>query len=61
MRPVGRPPYGDASKRLISLRVHPLLLTELRELAAELGMPYQSLMHDILEKNVARMMRARKR
>lgn len=46
---VGRPPTGKA-KRLIALRVDPKLLAKLRRLAARKDMPYQTLMHELLEK-----------
>ncbi len=48
---VGRPPTGKA-KRLIALRVDPKLLAKLRRLAARKDMPYQTLMHELLEKAI---------
>lgn len=59
MRPLGRPPLGDAAKRLIAFRINPNLLLRLRGLATEVGKPYQTLMHEILEKSVARAARRR--
>ncbi len=59
MRPLGRPPLGDATKRLIAFRINPNLLLRLRGLATEVGKPYQTLMHEILEKSVARAARRR--
>jgi uncharacterized protein (DUF4415 family) len=46
---VGRPRTGHA-KQLIALRISPQLLAQLRRLAAEQDKPYQTLIHDILEK-----------
>lgn len=59
MRPLGRPPVGDATKRLIAFRINPNLLLRLRGLAADLGKPYQTLMHEILERSMARATRRR--
>jgi predicted DNA binding CopG/RHH family protein len=48
-RRVGRPKTGRA-KRLIAIRISPSLLAELRRQAAKQSMPYQALIHDLLEK-----------
>lgn len=49
MRRVGRPASGMA-KRLIAIRLSPRLLSQLRKMAAKEGKPYQSLIHELLEK-----------
>ena len=46
---VGRPRIGDA-KQLIAIRVRPSLLGKLRKAAMEKGIPYQTLIHEILER-----------
>lgn len=48
-RRVGRPKAGDA-KQLIAIRIHPRLLARLRRLAARHSKPYQTLIHELLEK-----------
>ena len=48
-RRVGRPPTGRA-KQLIALRVSPALLARLKRMAKQKKMPYQTLMHELLEK-----------
>lgn len=52
-RRVGRPPSGRA-KRLIAIRIDLRLLSALRRLAARLGKPYQTLVHEVLEAAVRR-------
>ena len=49
MRRVGRPASGMA-KQLIAIRLSPRLLSQLRKMAAKQGKPYQSLIHELLEK-----------
>ena len=49
MRPVGRPVTGMA-KQLIAIRLSPSLLSALRKMAAKKGKPYQTLIHELLEK-----------
>ncbi len=58
-RPIGRPPVGDAVKKSIAIRINPNLLSELRSMAARKHIPYQTLIHDILERSVARASRRR--
>lgn len=53
MRRVGRPSTGMA-KQLISIRLSPRLLATLRKLAAKQGKPYQTLIHELLEKAASR-------
>lgn len=48
MRRVGRPPLGRAARTAISLRVDPEVLSRLKAKAAKRGVPYQSLINDIL-------------
>lgn len=49
MRRVGRPSTGMA-KHLIAIRLSPRLLASLRRMAAKQGKPYQTLIHELLEK-----------
>ena len=55
-RRVGRPKTGNA-KQLIAIRIAPRLLAQLRRLAAKQSKPYQTFIHELLEraaqKNVA--------
>lgn len=53
MRPVGRPVTGMA-KQLIAIRLSPSLLAALRKMAARQGKPYQTLIHELLEKATSR-------
>jgi len=48
-RRVGRPATGNA-KQLIAIRIAPKLLSQLRRMAAKQSKPYQTLIHDLLEK-----------
>lgn len=48
-RRVGRPKTGNA-KQLIAIRISPKLLSRLRRLAAKRDRPYQTLIHELLEK-----------
>ena len=48
-RQVGRPKSGMA-KQLIAIRLSPRLLATLRKMAATQGKPYQTLIHELLEK-----------
>lgn len=48
-RRVGRPSTGNA-KQLIALRISPIVLNKLRKLAAKKNKPYQTFIHEILEK-----------
>jgi len=48
-RRVGRPRTGRA-KQLIAIRISPGLLAQLRRLAAKQDKPYQTLIHELLEK-----------
>jgi predicted DNA binding CopG/RHH family protein len=53
MRRVGRPASGRA-KQLIAIRLSPTLLNQLRRMASKQGKPYQSLIHELLEKAAAK-------
>jgi predicted DNA binding CopG/RHH family protein len=48
-RRVGRPVTGSA-KQLIAIRIAPRLLSRLRRLAAKQSKPYQTLIHELLER-----------
>jgi len=48
-RSVGRPKTGNA-KQLIAIRIAPRLLAQLRRLAAKQSKPYQTLIHELLER-----------
>jgi uncharacterized protein (DUF4415 family) len=48
-RRVGRPKSGNA-KQLIAIRILPRLLDQLRRLAAKQKKPYQTLIHELLER-----------
>jgi uncharacterized protein (DUF4415 family) len=53
-RRVGRPVSGNA-KRLIAIRIAPQLLRRLRRMAAKQSKPYQTLIHELLEKSARRV------
>src|SRR5579864_8369598 len=48
-RRVGSPKTGNA-KQLIAIRIAPRLLAQLRRLAAKQSKPYQTLIHEVLER-----------
>ena len=48
-RRVGRPISGTA-KQLIAIRLSPNLLDQLRKMAAKQGKPYQTLIHELLQR-----------
>lgn len=52
-RRVGRPKSG-AAKQLIAIRLSPHLLDQLRKMAAKQGKPYQTLIHELLERATTR-------
>ena|SRR5216684_1569623 len=52
-RRVGRPKTGRA-KQLIAIRISPRLLARLRRLAAKQSKPYQTLIHELLERSAAK-------
>jgi predicted DNA binding CopG/RHH family protein len=53
MRRVGRPSTGMA-KQLIAIRLSQRLLEQLRKMAAKHRKPYQTLIHELLEKAASR-------
>ena len=53
-RRVGRPVSGNA-KRLIAIRIASQLLRRLRRMAAKQSKPYQTLIHELLEKSARRV------
>ena len=53
-RRVGRPASGNA-KQLIAIRIAPRLLDQLRRMAAKQSKPYQTLIHELLEKAARRV------
>ena len=48
-RRVGRPVTGNA-KQLIAIRIDPMILAKLRKMAEAQDKPYQTLIHDLLER-----------
>lgn len=48
---VGRPATGNA-KQLIAFRIQPRLLANLRKIASRRSKPYQTFMHELLERAV---------
>lgn len=49
-RRVGRPKTGKPQRQLIALRIDPVLLKKLRNLAAKREKPYQTFIHELLER-----------
>lgn len=47
----GRPPLGDAPRKMISIKLDQGLLAALKREAERSGKPYQSLIHEILVKH----------
>jgi len=54
MRRVGRPPLGRVPRTAISVRVDRDVLARLKARAAKRGVPYQSLINDILARAMKR-------
>ena len=54
MKPVGRPLIGDAPRRLIAVRIDPMVLDLLRRRAKKAGKGYQTLINEILAKYVGK-------
>jgi uncharacterized protein (DUF4415 family) len=52
MRRVGRPPLGTEARRLIAIRIDAQVLQAVRQEAKRRGLPYQSLINDLLAKHV---------
>jgi uncharacterized protein (DUF4415 family) len=53
-RRVGRLASGNA-KQLIAIRIAPNLLRQLRRMAAKQSKPYQTLIHELLEKSARKV------
>lgn len=53
-RRVGRPKSGRPPRQLIAIRIDPRLLQRLRQLAAKQSKPYQTFIHELLERAVKR-------
>ena len=53
-RRVGRPRTGHA-KQLIAIRIAPRLLAQLRRLASKQSKPYQTLIHELLERAIQKV------
>lgn len=49
-RRVGRPKTGRPQRQMIALRIDPALLKKLRDLAAKREKPYQTFIHELLER-----------
>ena len=49
-RRVGRPKTGRPQRQLIAIRIDPALLKKLRDLAAKREKPYQTFIHELLER-----------
>lgn len=54
MKRVGRPAIGRSPRTAISLRLDPDVLARLKVTAAKRGIPYQSLINDILARAMRR-------
>jgi predicted DNA binding CopG/RHH family protein len=52
MRRVGRPPAGERPKKPISIRLDERILAWVKRTAAKRHQPYQSLISEILEKEM---------
>ena len=49
---VGRPSLGVLPRKMISIKIDPFLLEEIRKQAKNVGKKYQSFVHEILERFV---------
>ena len=52
MRRIGRPPLGDEPRQLIAIRLDSKVLRWLKAVAAKREVPYQSLINDLLAKEM---------
>lgn len=52
MRRVGRPPLGEAARRLIAIRLDPDVLERFRKVAKRRKMGYQTLINQVLAEYV---------
>jgi predicted DNA binding CopG/RHH family protein len=55
-RRVGRP-HSENPKQMIALRIAPKLLAQLKRMAKKRSLPYQTLMHQLLEESARRSRR----
>ena len=55
MRRVGRPPLGDEPRQLIAIRLDPKVLRWVKTIATKRDVPYQSLINDILAKEMKKV------
>ena len=55
MHRVGRPPLGTIARQLIAIRIDPQVLVALQAEAKRRGLGYQSLIHQLLARHVARL------
>ena len=55
---VGRPPLGASARRMISMKIDPGLLKQLKAAAQQQGTGYQTLIHKILEDYIKEHMAA---
>jgi uncharacterized protein (DUF4415 family) len=54
MRRVGRPPLGDAARRLIAIRLDPDVLERFRKEAKRRKVGYQTLINQVLAEHVGK-------
>jgi uncharacterized protein (DUF4415 family) len=54
MRRVGRPPVGDEPRKLIAIRLDAEVLGWLQKAAEKKGLPYQSLVNEILASEIGK-------
>lgn len=54
MHRVGRPPLGSVARQLIAIRIDPQVLAALQREANRRGVGYQTLIHQLLARYVAR-------
>jgi uncharacterized protein (DUF4415 family) len=55
MRRIGRPPLGDEPRQLIAIRLDPKVLRWLKTVAAKRRVPYQSLINDLLAREMKKV------
>jgi uncharacterized protein (DUF4415 family) len=55
MRRVGRPPLGDEPRQMIAIRLDPKVLRWLKAFAERQDVPYQSLINDLLEREMKKV------
>jgi uncharacterized protein (DUF4415 family) len=54
MRRLGRPPIGDRARQLVAIRLDPAVLARFRKEAKRRNIGYQTLIHRVLARYVAR-------